>query len=188
MGIHFLAGTRYLLGDERVARVAAFTRGVSPSLPPLDTLDAVLQAESGLQGSVQIALSSSLPGSGWTVVGEHGYITVTEVSVTSKIRGCEEVKEFTADLLAVPSEVRAWGEALAKGTPNTQQTPEQGLADLELVSLSRFPRQEYSPMRSRSRRCYGVQLNRGSRSPRSIRWRDECLRNASSLDFAIDLI
>ncbi|KAI9036533.1 Gfo/Idh/MocA family protein [Aspergillus affinis] len=133
VGIHFLAGTRYLLGDERIARVAAFTRGVSPSIPPLDTLDAILQAESGLQGSVQIALGSSQPGAGWTVVGEHGYITATEVSVTSKIHGREDVKDFTADLLAVPPEVRAWGEAIAKGTPNAQQAPEQGLADLELI-------------------------------------------------------
>ncbi|PLB53608.1 oxidoreductase family, NAD-binding Rossmann fold protein [Aspergillus steynii IBT 23096] len=135
VGIHFLAGTRYLLGNESISRVTAFTRGVRPSLPPLDTLDAVLQTESGLQGSVQIALSSSLKDSGWTVVGEHGHIVVTEVSVTSIIRGREEIKEFKADALAVPSEVRAWGEALTRGTPNAEQTPEQGLADLELVEV-----------------------------------------------------
>lgn len=134
MGIHFLAGTRYLLGDnERITHVAAFTRGMRPSLLPLDTLDAILQAESGLQGSVQMAFSSSLKDSGWTVVGEHGHLVATEVNVTSKIQGREEVKDFKADILAVPSEVCAWGDALARNTPNTQQTPEQGLADLELV-------------------------------------------------------
>ncbi|THC95538.1 hypothetical protein EYZ11_004963 [Aspergillus tanneri] len=140
-GVHSLAGTRLLLGDERIARVAAFTRSVNPALPPLDTMDAILQTESGLQGTVQFGLSTSLQDAGWTVVGEHGHLQVTMTRVVSVIDGDEEIVDFSADGLVVPNEVHAWGEALSRGRVNMQQSPEQGLADLELHVVTDFEKE-----------------------------------------------
>lgn len=108
LGIHFLASTRYLLGDERIARVAAFTRSARPSLAAAGYIGC--PSAGGIGSPGQCANGPELfPGT----FGMDGHVVVTEVSVTSKILGREEVKQFTTDILAVPSEVRA---------PKEQQT------------------------------------------------------------------
>lgn len=47
-----------------------------------------------------------------------------------------KTEEIQDEGSGVPPEVRAWGEALAAGKANERQSPEEALADLELIEAS----------------------------------------------------
>ncbi|EED22107.1 oxidoreductase family, NAD-binding Rossmann fold protein [Talaromyces stipitatus ATCC 10500] len=136
-GVHFTAGLRLLLGsDVFVERVAAFTTSLKEHLPPVDTVDAILKTNTGIQGTFQSSVATTLTGPEWTIACENGSVTVSSSTVTVlSVDGEEVVKEIPNERSGVPPEVRAWGEALAAGRQNPEQTPEEGLADLELIEL-----------------------------------------------------
>ena len=57
-------------------------------------------------------------------------------TVTSVVDGKEEKDEVEDEGTGVKPEIRAWGEALAAGgRANAKQSPEEALADLEIVSI-----------------------------------------------------
>ena len=149
-GVHFIASLRLLLGQDAVASVSAFTTQNQKHLPPLDTLDACLKTSSGGTGTVSISFGTTLSGGEWVVGFEKGSVSVTPGgvqkvvqgknigvnigTVKTDIDGKEETTEVEDEGTGVKPEIRAWGEGLATGKPNPQQSPEQALADLEMVS------------------------------------------------------
>jgi hypothetical protein len=59
-----------------------------------------------------------------------------KVTVTKD--GKEEVTEFKDESSGVMPEVKAWAEGLVAGKPNPRQSPEEALADLEIVSSAEW--------------------------------------------------
>lgn len=121
---------------------SAVTAQLQPHLPPLDTVDAVLRLKSGGSGTLSISFGTTFSGSEYAVACEKGTVVRTFEKfgkVVVKKDGKEvESKEFPDEENGVNQEIKAWAEALEKGTPNPLQSPEQALADLALVSLDLF--------------------------------------------------
>ena len=133
-----------------MATVSAFTTQNQQHLPPLDTLDACLKTKSGGTGTVSISFGTTVSGSEYVVGFEGGSVSavpgmlqkmvhgkeeqVNIGTVTTVINGKEDAKQIEDEGSGVMPEIRAWGEALAAGKPNPKQSPEEALADLEMVS------------------------------------------------------
>ncbi|KAF7714925.1 Uncharacterized protein PECH_007831 [Penicillium ucsense] len=136
-GVHFTAGLRYLLGSNvHITHLCAFTTLIKDYLPPVDTVNAILKANTGAQGTFQVSMGSHGPASEWTVACEKGSVTVHDASVTVRAAdGQEHVEKVENEKSGVPPEVRLWAKALAAGKVNPEQSPSQALADLELIEL-----------------------------------------------------
>jgi predicted dehydrogenase len=135
-GVHYVAGLRRLLESQptnKVSRLSAFTTLLQEHLPPVDTINATLKLESGVSGTYQQSVGTSLTGSEWTVGCEHGVVTVTDSKVTVTVGGKTEEKLILDERTGVPPVVRVWGEAIATGFMVKDLEPEEALADLELV-------------------------------------------------------
>jgi predicted dehydrogenase len=129
-GVHFIAGIRLLLGSEEpFETVCAHTAQLQQHLPPVDTLDAVLKTKNGVTGTVSISFGTTFKGTGYSVACEKGVVNVMRETV--KIGG--ETKEVPNEKSGVPPEVRTWGEAIMAGQADPRQSPEEALADLELL-------------------------------------------------------
>lgn len=68
---------------------------------------------------------------------EKGTVTVTRGKVTV-VQGegksaTPSVKEFPDEGSGVKQEVAAWAQAIIDGVPNPKQSPEEALADLEIL-------------------------------------------------------
>jgi len=98
-------------------------------LPPVDTVEATAKAKNGALGTISLSFGTTMKGSEWTVAGEKGVVSVSGKNVT--VNG--ETKEIQDEGNGVKPEVRKWGEALVSGKPNARQSPEEALADLELI-------------------------------------------------------
>ena len=134
-GVHFTAGLRLLLGTENsVTRLSAFSTQLQKHLPPVDTVDATMKTKSGATGTFCASFGTTFTGTEWAVACEGGTVSISGSTVTTVIDGKEVKKEVEDERSGVPPEVRKWGEALAAGTKNERQIPEEALADLELVS------------------------------------------------------
>lgn len=132
-GVHFTAGLRLLMGPENpLVSLSAYTTQLQEHLPPVDTIDATAKAKNGATGTISISFGTTFSGSEWTVACQDGVVSVTfgKVSIENKT---EEIQDERS---GVPPEVRAWGEALAAGKANERQSPEEALADLELIEAS----------------------------------------------------
>lgn len=134
--MHYTAGLRYLLGPEIfVTRLSAFTTLLQEHLPPTDTVDAILKTNTGIQGTFQVSYGTSLVGPEWTIGCENGSVSVEDSKITVRsVDGKEDIQNVEDERTGVPPEVRQWGQALAAGKVNPEQSPSQALADLELVS------------------------------------------------------
>lgn len=132
-----MAGLRQLLDVQpgnKITRVSAFTTQVRDYLPPVDTVDAVLKLESGITGTFQLSVGTSLREDSWTVVCEDGWIKIEGSKVTIFREGQVTQRTVPNERTGVPPEVREWGKALVAGKVLKEQEPEAALADLELVS------------------------------------------------------
>ena len=121
------------MGPENpLVSLSAYTTQLQEHLPPVDTIDATAKAKNGATGTISISFGTTLSGSEWTVACQDGVVSVTHgtVSIGNKT---EEIQDERS---GVPPEVRAWGEALAAGKANERQSPEEALADLELIEAS----------------------------------------------------
>ena len=121
------------MGPENpLVSLSAYTTQLQEHLPPVDTIDATAKAKNGATGTISISFGTTLSGSEWTVACQDGVVSVThaKVSIGNKT---EEVQDERS---GVPPEVRAWGEGLAAGKANERQSPEEALADLELIEAS----------------------------------------------------
>ncbi|OCK82602.1 oxidoreductase-like protein family [Lepidopterella palustris CBS 459.81] len=133
-GVHFVAGTRLLLGSENApVRTSAYTTLLQPHLPPVDTLDATVKTKSGVNGTFAVSFGTTFSGCEYAVACEKGTLTVFRGKVVVTNDGKEETKEFPEEGNGVKEEVRAWGESLVAGKVNPRQAPEEALADLEVL-------------------------------------------------------
>lgn len=137
-GVHYVAGLRRLLGPQsmnKVSRLTAFTTLLQEHLLPVDTINATVKLESGVSGTYQQSVGTSLTGNEWTAGFEHGIITITDSKVTITTAGKTDETIIEDERTGVPPVVRVWGEAIANGTTVEDLSPEEALADLELVRL-----------------------------------------------------
>jgi predicted dehydrogenase len=82
-----------------------------------------------------MSFGTTWSGTEFSVACENGSVAVTGEKVEVR-RGLQKdgnctVKEFEGD--NVKAEVKAWAESIANGKPNPYQSPEQALADLEIL-------------------------------------------------------
>ena len=126
-----------MLGAEKITSVSAFTSLLQKHLPPVDTVDSIMQAKSGISGTFCLSFGSTLSHSELTVGCENGSVTVNRSTVTTRQGdqkdGNATVKEFNDEGAGVKQEVKAWGESLVAGKANPKQSPEEALADLEIL-------------------------------------------------------
>ncbi|PSN65999.1 NAD(P)-binding protein, partial [Corynespora cassiicola Philippines] len=132
-GVHFVAATRLLLGENKPVKTSAFSTLLQEHLPPVDTLNATLLLKSGASGVVDISFGTTFKGAEYAVAAEKGTVQVTRGKVTVTVDGKEEVTEFPEEGSGVKQEIKAWAESLVKGTPNEAQSPEEALRDLEIL-------------------------------------------------------
>ena len=135
-GVHYVAGLRRLLETQptnKVSCLSAFTTLLQDHLPPVDTVNATMKLESGVSGTYQQSVGTSLTGSEWTVGYENGVVTVADSKVTVTAGGRTEEKTIPDERTGVPPVVRVWAEAVARGSTVKDLEPEEALADLELV-------------------------------------------------------
>lgn len=92
-----------------------------------------MKTKAGATGTFCVSVGTTFTGSEWTVACEGGIVSISRSTITTLIDGKEVMKEVADERTGVPPEVRKWGEALAAGTKNERQTPEEALADLEIV-------------------------------------------------------
>jgi predicted dehydrogenase len=104
-------------------------------LPPADTITSIWQTETGVPGTFSMSFGTTLNGAEFVVACEKGSVRVThkkvEVRQGQQKDGNSSVKEFEDD--SVKAEVKAWAESIASGKPNPHQSPEEALADLEIL-------------------------------------------------------
>lgn len=137
-GVHFVAATRQLLGTAQpLARVAAFSQLNRPHLPPIDTVNAILQTAPGVSGTFAVSFGSTLSGPEYTVSCERGSVSVVMSTVTvregEEKAGVASVREFQDEGSGVKQEVAAWAQAIARGGVNARQSAREALADLEVL-------------------------------------------------------
>ncbi|KAJ9602765.1 hypothetical protein H2200_012545 [Cladophialophora chaetospira] len=129
-GVHFTAATRMMLGkDNPLVSISAHSAQLQKHLPPVDTVEATAKSKQGTIGSISISFGTTHKGTEWAIGSVDGSVSISgnKVTVDGKT---EEVQD---ERTGVPPEVRAWGEALAAGKMNEKQSPEEALADLELI-------------------------------------------------------
>jgi predicted dehydrogenase len=137
-GVHFVAGTRLLLGESaKPTSLSAYTTLLQEHLPPVDTVNSIWQTKSGVSGTFSVSFGTTLSGSEYTVACEKGSVTIVRSKVT--VREGEEKegkfaeKDFPGEGSGVKAEVKAWAESIAAGKANPAQAPEEALADLEIL-------------------------------------------------------
>jgi predicted dehydrogenase len=138
-GVHFIAGTRLLLGKgNQPTRISAFSNQLREHLPPVDTVDATWRTESGISGTFSVSFGTSFQGSEYIVACEKGTVSVSRGMVTVVVDGKEEKKDLNSEGSGVKEEVAAWGVGLERGTMDPQQSPQEALQDLRVVSTQGY--------------------------------------------------
>ncbi|PVI04236.1 NAD(P)-binding protein [Periconia macrospinosa] len=133
-GVHFVAGTRLVLGGAGVkpVKTSAWTTQLQEHLPPVDTVDATVRLSNGASGTISLSFGTTFSGSEYAFALEKGTVTVSRGKVTVKRNGeDEQVKNFPDEGSGVKQEIAAWGKALQEGKENKRQSPEEALGDLE---------------------------------------------------------
>jgi predicted dehydrogenase len=121
------------MGPENpLVSLSANTTQLQEHLPPVDTIDATAKSKNGATGTISISFGTTFKGEEWTVACKDGVVSVGNGKVTIG----DKTEEIQNERSGVPPEVRAWGEALAAGKVNERQSPEEALADLELIEAS----------------------------------------------------
>lgn len=134
--MHFAAATRLLLGGagEKITKISAFTTQLQAHLPPVDTLNAILQISNGASGTLSVSFGITDKGSEYFVACEQGTVHVSMGKVTVKKEGkVVEEKVFEEEGAGVKQEVKAWAESLGSGEWRKEQGGEQALGDLEVI-------------------------------------------------------
>lgn len=134
-----MAAVRLFLGRENAAEtLVAYSSLVQSYLPPIDTVHAAIKTKSGVVGSFSFSVGSHMENEeDYVVACEKGCVAINpkRVKVTRVAEDGKketEAKEFEFNS-GVTNEVQAWAEALQSGEPNPLQSPEEALADLEML-------------------------------------------------------
>lgn len=128
-GVHMTAGLRLILGSERLSILSAQSQLQQEFLPPVDTVDAVLKTESGATGVLSLSWGSSFSDQIFEFSCEKGVVTLNADDVT--VNGTKHHIEF--DGRGVAPEVAEFADSIVKGTASSRQSPEEALADLEIL-------------------------------------------------------
>ncbi|RYO85258.1 hypothetical protein DL766_000098 [Monosporascus sp. MC13-8B] len=136
-GVHFTAALRKLLGEENaVESLAAETSLVSSNLAPVDSINAIMKTKSGAVGSYITSVGTLMQAFEFHIACEQGVVKA-EGSKVVTVQGIGDSATTEEKIFGrssgVESELQAWAEAVATGKPNLEQSPEQALADLELL-------------------------------------------------------
>jgi predicted dehydrogenase len=106
-------------------------------LPPVDTVNSVWHTKSGISGTFSVSFGTSLSGSEYTIACEKGSVVVAGHKVTVRIgeesEGNNSISEFENEGNGVKQELKAWAESIADGKPDPKQSPQEALADLEIL-------------------------------------------------------
>ncbi|CAG9978433.1 unnamed protein product [Clonostachys byssicola] len=138
-GVHFTAGLRLLLGQDKITSVSAYTNQLQAHLPPVDTADAILRTESGVTGTFSVSFGTSFGGNEWTVACEKGVASFGDgVIKVTKPDGQADTVEYENSGNGVTNEVRAWAASIVNKNQDWQQRPKEALADLEIVSYGQL--------------------------------------------------
>ena len=136
-GVHFTAALRRLLGPENsVQSLIANTGLVQEYLAPVDSVNAVLKLKSGAVGSFIVGMGTASQAYEFHVAAENGTVTAAsdKVVTTTGIGASATTEEKKWERTSgVKNEVQAWAEGLVAGKPNPEQSPEEALADLEIL-------------------------------------------------------
>lgn len=134
-GVHFIAAMRQLLGQEaKMSQVAAFTAQLQPHLPPIDTINATVKLANGRSGTFSVSFGTTFSGAEYVVACQNGTVDVGFDKTVVKKGDKESSKDFPEDKNGVRQELKAWGESISQGKAHPLQTPQEALADLEVVS------------------------------------------------------
>lgn len=134
-GIHNVAVTRILLGaSAKPVALCAYSTLLQPHLAPVDTLNSIWLTKSGISGTFSMSFSTTFCRSEYNVACEKGTVTVLIGKVIVQETGGKPVeKEFPNEGSGVKQEVAAWAESLVAGKADPRQSPEEALADLEIL-------------------------------------------------------
>lgn len=129
-GVHMTAALRLILGPtERLSILSAQSQLQKPFLPPVDTVDAVAKTKSGATGVISLSWGSSFNDQIFEFACEKGVVTLNFDDVT--VNGEKHHVEF--DGRGVLPEVAAFADSIVNGKPDSRQSPEEALADLEIL-------------------------------------------------------
>ena len=147
----------------------------------MDTIDATLKLKSGATGTLSQSFGTTFPNNTeWAFACEKGSVTVGRGQDLSQLaqssagkKGGNVVRVFGLDgqivsettvqddISGVTPEVKDWAAALAEGRTNKIQSPEEAVADLELVSGHHNAKDQYKSVLGltfhRSRKCSGAE-------------------------------
>lgn len=131
-GVHHVAGLRLMLGE--ISRVSAVATLHNPDLPPIDTLNAMLEFDSGVMGSYALTFAVTAGVyAGIQVVGVEGSLHVSGVDLRL-VRGNESevLSRAVHPTDGMVGQMTAFADAIRKGTPH-RNTPVQALQDVAVI-------------------------------------------------------
>lgn len=152
-GVHQIAALRLMLkgGGVKVKSVSAHTAQLREWLPPVDTVDAALKLDNGATGFLSMSFGSSFDDAEIAVACEKGTVSVDRHGAVSvKLEDEKEAKSQKKENIegGVATEVWAWAKSINKGEPDPEQSPEEALADLELLeALLKSGEKEGAPVK-----------------------------------------
>jgi len=126
---------RILLGTSaKPVALCAYTTLLQSHLAPVDTVNSIWLTKSGVSGTVSMSFGTTFEELECNVACEKGTVTVMPSKVIVQETGEKPVEiEFPNEGFGVKQEVAAWAESLIAGKPNPRQSPEEALADLEIL-------------------------------------------------------
>lgn len=134
-GIHQVAALRVLLGEEaQPASLTGYSALLQKHLPPVDTVTSVWQLKTGVAGTFHMSFGSTYSKKETTIVGEKGSVSIIgDNVVVRKVDGESTEKAFDWKDYGVKPEIAAWAASIEAGKADPRQSPEQALADLEIL-------------------------------------------------------
>lgn len=140
-GVHNVAAIRLLLGNEaKPAALSAFTTLLKKHLPPVDTVDSIWALETKASGTFSLSFGTTFTSNEYSVACEQGTVKLSKGpppkfagKVLVTVDGKETETSFEADGTGVEPEIVAWTKSIISGKPDSDQAPEQALADLEIL-------------------------------------------------------
>lgn len=105
-------------------------------------MNSIWQTSSGISGTFAASFGTTFSGNGYEIACEGGTVAVSGHGVTANVvvhKGDQRdnniilKKDFPDRSNGVEGEVAAWAKGIAEGKPDPMQSPEQALADLELL-------------------------------------------------------
>ena len=134
-GIHQVAALRLLLGPEALpTSLTCYSALLQKHLPPVDTVTSIWQTKTGIAGTFNLSFGTTYPKKEITIIGTTGSVSIIGDNVVVRTAGGESTeKAFEWKDYGVKPEIAAWAAGIAAGKADPKQSPEQALADLEIL-------------------------------------------------------